>query len=113
MLDRLKHKATARLPLVHFLHSCTHTLLRGGTLPLPLFPLFPLNSFRQLDATETHVPIPKELLDILVCPACKAPVKPMPDDSGLKCQSPTCRRVYPVRDDIPVMLVEEATITPE
>jgi uncharacterized protein YbaR (Trm112 family) len=111
MLNRLKQKAVARLPLLHFLHSCTHTLLRGGTLPLPLFPLFPLHSFRQLDTTERHMPIPKELLDILVCPVCKAPVKPTPDDSGLKCQS--CRRVYPVRDDIPVMLAEEATIAPE
>jgi uncharacterized protein len=60
---------------------------------------------------EPTMPIPKDLLDILVCPACKAPVKPTPDNSGLKCQS--CRRVYPVRDEIPVMLVEEATIAPE
>ena len=55
--------------------------------------------------------ISQDLLDILVCPACKAPVKLTPDQSGLKCQS--CRRVYPVRDDIPVMLVEEATIASE
>ena len=54
------------------------------------------------------MPIPKELLDILVCPVCKAPVKLLADSSGLKCQ--VCRRVYPVRDDIPVMLVEEASI---
>lgn len=55
--------------------------------------------------------IPQELLDILVCPQCKAPVKLLPDNSGLKCQS--CRRVYPIKDDIPVMLVEEATIASE
>jgi uncharacterized protein YbaR (Trm112 family) len=61
--------------------------------------------------TETHMPIPKELLDILVCPVCKAPVKLLADGSGLKCGS--CRRVYPVRDDIPVMLPEEAMIAPE
>jgi uncharacterized protein YbaR (Trm112 family) len=61
--------------------------------------------------TETHMPIPKELLDILVCPVCKAPVKLLADGSGLKCGA--CRRVYPVRDDIPVMLPEEATIAPE
>lgn len=52
--------------------------------------------------------IPKELLDILVCPVCKAPVKLLADGSGLRCDS--CRRVYPVRDDIPVMLPEEAKI---
>jgi uncharacterized protein YbaR (Trm112 family) len=57
------------------------------------------------------VPIPQELLDILVCPVCKAPVKLAPDNSSLKCQS--CRRVYPVRDEIPVMLPEEATIAVE
>jgi uncharacterized protein len=60
---------------------------------------------------EPLMPIPQDLLDILVCPACKAPVRPTPHNSGLKCQA--CRRVYPVRDDIPVMLVEEATIAPE
>jgi uncharacterized protein len=48
------------------------------------------------------------LLEILVCPVCKTPVRPTPDGSGLKCE--TCRRVYPVKDDIPVMLVDEATV---
>ena len=57
------------------------------------------------------MPIPQELLDILVCPVCKAPVKMLPDNSGLKCQK--CLRVYPVRDDIPVMLPEEATFAKE
>jgi uncharacterized protein len=52
--------------------------------------------------------IPKELLAILVCPACKKPVHLLTDSSGLKCEG--CKRIYPVRDDIPVMLIEEATI---
>lgn len=52
--------------------------------------------------------ISKDLLAILVCPVCKQPVRLLPDGSGLKCQA--CKRVYPVRDDIPVMLPEEATI---
>ncbi len=55
--------------------------------------------------------ISQELLDILVCPVCKTPVKLTPDGNGLKCQ--TCRRVYPIRDDIPVMLPEEATVAAE
>lgn len=55
--------------------------------------------------------ISQELLDILVCPVCKTPVKFTPDNSGLKCQ--TCKRVYPVRDEIPVMLPEEAKIAAE
>lgn len=52
--------------------------------------------------------VPKDLLDILVCPLCKTPVKVTADQRGLKCE--TCKRVYPVRDDIPVMLVDEARI---
>jgi uncharacterized protein YbaR (Trm112 family) len=52
--------------------------------------------------------ISQELLDILVCPVCKNPVKMLADGSGLKCQQ--CKRVYPIRDDIPVMLPEEAKI---
>jgi uncharacterized protein len=52
--------------------------------------------------------IRQDLLDILVCPLCKAPVKLLADGSGLKCQA--CKRVYPIRDDIPVMLPEEAKI---
>jgi uncharacterized protein len=55
--------------------------------------------------------IPQELLDILACPVCKTPVKLTPDNSGLKCQ--TCKRVYPIRDEIPVMMPEEATIAAE
>ena len=55
--------------------------------------------------------VSQELLDILVCPLCKAPVKLTSDQRGLKCSK--CRRVYPVRDDIPVMLVDEARIDAE
>ena len=55
--------------------------------------------------------ISQDLLQMLVCPLCKVPVKLLDDQSGLKC--PSCRRVYPVRDEIPVMLPEEATIQSE
>jgi uncharacterized protein YbaR (Trm112 family) len=55
------------------------------------------------------MPISKDLLDILVCVVCKKPVRLLPDDSGLKCD--VCKRVYPIRDDIPVMLLEEAKIS--
>jgi len=50
----------------------------------------------------------QDLLEILACPACKAKVELTADGNGLKCVE--CRRVYPIRDDIPVMLVDEATI---
>jgi uncharacterized protein len=55
--------------------------------------------------------VSQELLDILVCPLCKAPVKLTGDGTGLKCSQ--CRRVYPIKDDIPVMLVDEAKVDPE
>jgi uncharacterized protein len=55
--------------------------------------------------------IREEVLAILACPLCKTPVKLTPDNSGLKCQ--TCKRVYPIRDEIPVMMPEEATIAAE
>jgi uncharacterized protein YbaR (Trm112 family) len=48
-----------------------------------------------------------ELLDILACPDCKTPVVLVHDDTALKCDS--CHRVYPIKDDIPVMLIDEAT----
>jgi len=54
--------------------------------------------------------IEKELMDILVCPVCKKPLVQKDDGSSLKCTA--CRRVYPVRDNIPIMLVDEATIDP-
>jgi uncharacterized protein len=49
-----------------------------------------------------------ELLKILVCPLCKAAVEVVHEGNGLKCSQ--CHRVYPVRDDIPVMLVSEAKV---
>ena len=55
--------------------------------------------------------ISEELLEILVCPACHAKVELKADNSGLKCVG--CKRVYPIRDDIPVMLIDEAKIEDE
>jgi len=49
-----------------------------------------------------------ELLEILVCPECKTPVRLVNDGAGLKCD--TCRRIYPIKDDIPIMLVDEAVV---
>ena len=57
------------------------------------------------------MPISEQLLEILVCPACRAKVDLKPDGSALKCVE--CKRVYPIRDDIPVMLIDEATIEDE
>jgi uncharacterized protein YbaR (Trm112 family) len=52
--------------------------------------------------------IPQELLDLLVCPVCQKPLILGAHGESLKCGE--CRRVYPIQDDIPIMLVGAATI---
>jgi uncharacterized protein YbaR (Trm112 family) len=54
--------------------------------------------------------IPQDLLDILVCPVCKKALALKNDGQSLKCGE--CHRVYPVRDGIPIMLVDEAVVDP-
>jgi uncharacterized protein YbaR (Trm112 family) len=46
------------------------------------------------------------LLEILACPDCHAPLRPDEPASELVCTG--CRLAYPVRDDIPVLLIDEA-----
>ena len=48
----------------------------------------------------------KELLEILACPQCKGPVEADETHSSILCHA--CQLAYPVRDDIPVMLIDEA-----
>ncbi|MFQ6082551.1 MAG: Trm112 family protein [Candidatus Aminicenantia bacterium] len=55
--------------------------------------------------------IDPQLLEILACPLCKESVELTRDKKGLKCIK--CHRIYPIRDGIPVMLIEEATIEDE
>ena len=55
--------------------------------------------------------ISEQLLEILVCPACRAKVELKPDGSGLKCVE--CKRVFPIHEGIPAMLVDEAKIEDE
>jgi uncharacterized protein YbaR (Trm112 family) len=50
--------------------------------------------------------IDKELLEILACPKCKGDIQLTEDESGLVCDA--CKLKYPIRDDIPVMLIDEA-----
>ena len=51
-----------------------------------------------------------ELLKILCCPKCKSKIVPKENENSLCCTNVNCRLIYPVRDGIPVMLVEEAHI---
>ncbi len=50
--------------------------------------------------------IKNELLDILACPKCKGDIKLSETENGLICDS--CKLLYPIKDDIPVMLIDEA-----
>jgi uncharacterized protein YbaR (Trm112 family) len=52
--------------------------------------------------------INQELLDILACPVCKVEVRL--EDDWIVCTK--CGRRYPIRDDIPVMLIDEAEVPP-
>ena len=54
--------------------------------------------------------ISPELLEILRCPQCKSKVEIDEAETRLKCVNPECCLAYPIRDEIPVMLVEEATV---
>lgn len=50
--------------------------------------------------------VDKDLLEILACPKCKGKVTLNERQSGLVCKR--CNIVYPIIDDIPVMLIDEA-----
>jgi uncharacterized protein YbaR (Trm112 family) len=48
----------------------------------------------------------KELLEILACPKCKGDIHLNSTEDGLICKR--CRLLYEIRDDIPIMLIDEA-----
>ncbi|HEB49143.1 MAG TPA: Trm112 family protein [Desulfobulbus sp.] len=51
--------------------------------------------------------IRQELLDIIACPKCKGPVQLNEKEDGLVCLH--CMLLYAIRDEIPIMLIDEAT----
>ena len=52
------------------------------------------------------MPVAAELLEILACPKCKGDLTLTAQEDGLACAP--CALVYPIREDIPIMLIEEA-----
>jgi uncharacterized protein YbaR (Trm112 family) len=54
----------------------------------------------------TNMAVSKELLEILVCPKCKGEVVLTQKEDGLVCDA--CSLCYEIKDDIPIMLIEEA-----
>ena len=67
--------------------------------------------FAKVHAVEVGMPVAPDLLEILACPADLSAVKLTADGKGLRCEK--CHRVYPIRNNIPVMLVDEARIESE
>ena len=50
--------------------------------------------------------IDKELLEILVCPKCKGDLELTAEEDGIVCNA--CKLKYPIKEDIPIMLIDEA-----
>jgi uncharacterized protein YbaR (Trm112 family) len=50
--------------------------------------------------------IDQKLLEILACPKCKGDLVLTEEEDGLVCES--CKLLYPIKDDIPIMLIDEA-----
>jgi uncharacterized protein len=73
------------------------------SIPLP----FALTDY-VLQSTYKEIPmaVSKELLDILVCPKCKGDLALTDKQDGLICGA--CKLCYAIKDDIPVMLIDEA-----
>ncbi len=55
---------------------------------------------------EAFMAISQDLLDILACPKCKGDIHMNQSGDGLVCDA--CRLMYPIKDDIPIMLIDEA-----
>ena len=62
--------------------------------------------FQYTGNQEDLMVIKKELLDILACPKCKGDIHLNEKEDGLICDS--CKLLYEIRDDIPIMLIDEA-----
>ena len=54
------------------------------------------------------MPVDPKLMEILVCPKCKGKIAAVKTASGEGLRCDACRLVYPVKDEIPVMLIDEA-----
>ena len=59
-----------------------------------------------LEETEEEMAIDQELLEILACPKCKGDIRLTENGDGLICDA--CRLKYAIKDDIPIMLIDEA-----
>ena len=65
-----------------------------------------LNRFFHVKKRRMKMPVSKELLEILACPKCKGDIFLNRKGDGLICKA--CHLLYPIKEDIPVMLIDEA-----
>ena len=114
-LTRLKNR-NVRLA-IEFAANCDHDYLlgRGMSIQAPRPPELDIRAPGALVLRQSTLwmviqigeKLSDKLLEILCCPACKGDVRQ--DDDTIVCLG-ECGRVYPVRDGIPIMLIEEATL---
>jgi len=78
-------------------------------LPFGFSPWFSVSVVKRF-VVQFPIMLSKELLEILVCPACKQALEYRENPESLKCKQ--CHRVYAVKDNIPIMLIDEATVEP-
>jgi uncharacterized protein YbaR (Trm112 family) len=69
--------------------------------PIHFFAVFSENPQKEI-----VMAISQELLDILACPKCKSDIYQNDSKDGLICDN--CKLLYEIRDDIPIMLIDEA-----
>lgn len=81
-----------------------HAAATGGTLTRHVRTTAPTRPSRRPKGNP--MPLEAGLLEILACPACHAPLKEQ--EAELVCTGQDCGLAYPVRDGIPVLLVDEA-----
>ena len=72
--------------------------------------IFPFHKILHCLSYNAPIMLRKDVLDDLVCPACILPLDYRQNPETLKCNQ--CRRVYPVKDDIAIMLLDEAKVEP-
>jgi len=89
---------------------CFSPRLRGSVVISAPPSVLPVTCRLCILSYNARVMIAKDLLEMLVCPACKQALEYRQNPETLKCTQ--CHRVYAVKDDIPIMLIDEATIEP-
>jgi uncharacterized protein YbaR (Trm112 family) len=72
---------------------------------------FLISPFLLLFVNLARMKITEEFVEMMICPACQSKVRLREDGSAIKCLG--CKRVYPIEDDMPMMLADKATIENE